>query len=89
MYYVIYRYFHIIENVIPSSIAEQMHFILNEAWDNYYKLQQLEKDMQISDSENELSEQDVCRCMELRWKQEELKRELHVLENPTLRLVFK
>ncbi|GAB6019848.1 Shc SH2-domain binding protein, variant 2 [Chamberlinius hualienensis] len=81
-------YYELVEGVIPSVIVHRIQCILQTSWENYYRLDSLEKTMQVSDSEVELDEKDVFNCMEIRLKMEELKRELQILENPTFRAIM-
>ncbi|XP_076322217.1 SHC binding and spindle associated nessun dorma isoform X2 [Tachypleus tridentatus] len=83
-------YFDVKSKIVPEAVATKAAAILKEAWEVKEKLENLHCEMNVSDSETELTEEDVLRSMELRMKLDEFQKELEILENPLVRcLVMK
>lgn len=59
--------------------------ILKQGWSVLSELNQLYTDMNASDSETEINEDDVIQSMSLRAKLNELKAKMEILENPVIR----
>ncbi|XP_022246162.1 SHC SH2 domain-binding protein 1 homolog A-like [Limulus polyphemus] len=83
-------YFDMKSKVVPEAVATKAAAILKEAWEVKEKLENLHCEMNVSDSETELTEEDVLHSIELRMKLDEFQKELEILENPLVRcLVMK
>lgn len=59
--------------------------ILKQGWSVLSELNKLYTDMDASDSETEINEDDVIQSMSLRTKLNELKAKMEILENPVIR----
>lgn len=59
--------------------------ILKQGWGALSELNKLYTDMNVSDSETEINEDDVIQSMSLRTKLNELRAKMEILENPVIR----
>jgi len=73
---------------IPRTTAQRIQNILKEAKEKYQQIEDLQTQMQVSDSEADLNEEDVMKCMKLNLSQEQLLQELNFLENPLFRTLI-
>ena len=72
-------------NVLPQRMISKIKCILKQGWNVLSELNKLYTDMNASDSETEINEDDVIQSMSLRTKLHELKAKMEILENPVIR----
>lgn len=83
-------YFDMQNKVLPDSMITRIREVLKEGWDAVTELKKLYVEMNVSDSEAELNDDDVLQSLVLRKKLDEVQREMELLENPVIRtLVMK
>ncbi|XP_064467014.1 SHC SH2 domain-binding protein 1 homolog A-like isoform X2 [Ornithodoros turicata] len=72
-------------SLVPSEVEARANMVLREGWEIRERLDELQADMSLSDSESELNEEDVAQALHFNMRLEELSREMELLENPLLR----
>lgn len=78
-------YFDMKNNILPKTIITKITSILKHGWRIQRELNTLYSDMNVSDSEAEINEDDLLQSMTLRTKVSELQAKMEILENPTIR----
>ncbi|XP_054706841.1 SHC SH2 domain-binding protein 1-like [Uloborus diversus] len=83
-------FFDMKNNILPKPVITKIQLILKEGWKIYKDLDALYTEMNISDSEAEINDDDLMHSMSLRTRLGELQAKLEMLENPIIRsLVMK
>ncbi|KFM67016.1 hypothetical protein X975_07440, partial [Stegodyphus mimosarum] len=78
-------YFDMKNNALPKAMTAKINSILKEGWRILDELKSLYTDMNISDSEAEINEEDLLQSMSLRAKLSEFQQKMEIIENPILR----
>ncbi|XP_067142694.1 SHC SH2 domain-binding protein 1 homolog A [Centruroides vittatus] len=83
-------FFDVKNKVVTEDVIESANEILTEGFEIKQELERLRNNMNVSDSESELREEDVVETLQLQTKFEELQKKMEMLENPIIRtLVIK
>lgn len=78
-------YYDMKNNLLPKAMITKIKSILKQGWKVLKELNALYMDMNVSDSEAEINEDDLLQSMTLRTKLHELRAKMEILENPVIR----